>query len=54
VNPLSVNRYTFSDLPAEERAALPSAADLHTAPNTPAPDEPQQLRFCDRYPGWGE
>jgi predicted nuclease of restriction endonuclease-like (RecB) superfamily len=40
-NPLSVNRYTFSELPAEEQSALPSAAALRTALHTPAPDEPR-------------
>jgi predicted nuclease of restriction endonuclease-like (RecB) superfamily len=53
-NPLSVNRYTFSELPVEEQSALPSAAALRAALHTPAPDEPHQLRFSDRYPRWEE
>lgn len=51
-NPLAVSRYTFKELPEAERAALPSADSLRDALNTPAPDEPQQLRFSDQDPEW--
>lgn len=50
--PLTVNRYTLAGLSTAEQAALPSPDDLRHALRTPAPDEPHQLRFSDRYPDW--
>ena len=54
MTPLTVNRYALTGLTPDEEAALPSPAALKEALRTPAPDERQQLRFSDAFPGWQE